>query len=328
MVPSSSAHCVTGSTTSASCGGLGRGRSQRRPADRAALQPLDEPGRVRRRDRPGSRPSPAARGSSLPEHAQELGRRPDAGPGQRVVVHAPDRGDVGAVRPGCRACGSRAAGRPSGRARARPGRCPGRSASPSRKAGGPALPSASARLMKASTLLTPWLCCSGPRAVRTIAVRGLAQQCAACSIERCRHAGDALDPVRPVRRRRRAGPRSKPVVRVGDEVVVDQAVADGDVEQPVGERRIGAGRELQVQGRALRAVAVAPRIDHDQLPAAALLLVEILHHRRHGFGRVAADEQDRLGLAGCPPAGTAGRGRCRTPCSPAAAAEAMQKRPL
>ena len=66
-----------------------------------------------------------------------------------------------------------------------------------------------------------------------------------------RHAGDALDPVGPVG-------RDEPAHRIeaagarGDEVGVDQLGADRDVEEAVAERRVGPGRELQVQRRRLR----------------------------------------------------------------------------
>ena len=60
-----------------------------------------------------------------------------------------------------------------------------------------------------------------------------------------------------------------------------------------------------------RAVGGAPRIDDDQPAAAAALLVEILHDRRHGLGRIAADQQDRVRAARCRRAETAGRDRGR-----------------
>ena len=44
------------------------------------------------------------------------------------------------------------------------------------------------------------------------------------------------------------------------------------------------------------AVAVRRGSDDDQPAAPAALLVEVLHDRRHGVGRVAAGDQDRLGL--------------------------------
>ena len=68
---------------------------------------------------------------------------------------------------------------------------------------------------------------------------------------------------------------------------------NGDVQQSVGQRRVGARRELQMQRRQLGGGRSA-RIDDDQLAAAPALLLEILHDRRHGLGRIAADQQDRL----------------------------------
>ena len=119
-----------------------------------------------RRPAPGRpatrRPTGRARAASFP-------RRPRC---RRCERDAPD----------CRACGIPEAGRPSGRAPARPARCPAPSGCRNRRTACPTLPSASARLMKASTLSTPLLCCSGPRAVRIMAVLAVPSMRAASSI--------------------------------------------------------------------------------------------------------------------------------------------------
>ncbi len=148
--------------------------------------------------------------------------------------------------------------------------------------------------MKPSTLSTPLVCCSGPRPVRIMAVRGLAQQPCGLHDPDCRDAGDALDPVGPV-----GGDHVPDRLEAGrplpDEVGVDQPFADRDVEEAVRQRPVGARRDLEMQAGAARGGG-QPRVDHDQPPAPALLLVEILHHHRQRFGWVGADDQDQLGL--------------------------------
>ena len=103
------------------------------------------------------RPGPAAPGCRfvVPPIAASNSQADRPGPGSELSSTPQTRGDVSAMLPGCRACGSREAGRPSGRAPARPARCPAPSGMPKPQNGLPTLPSASARLMKASTLSTP-----------------------------------------------------------------------------------------------------------------------------------------------------------------------------
>ena len=146
--------------------------------------------------------------------------------------------------------------------------------------------------MKASTVSVPLLCCSAPRAVRIIAVFALPSRCAArviCCIETpvirsiCSGQQEAST-------RLSAG---KLVVRSRDELRVEQVVSRGDMQQAVGEREIGARRDLQMQGGVLRGRRPA-RIDDDQFAAALPLGLEILHDRRHGLGGVAADQQNHL----------------------------------
>jgi hypothetical protein len=108
-----------------------------------------------------------------------------------------------------------------------------------------------------------------------------------------RHAGDALDVLRPVARHQRAHAREA-VGALADVVFVDQAIAHEDVQQPVGERDVGARNELQVYRRRLRRRGAA-RIDDDQRAVAVAVALEIAHHRRHGFGDVRADQEDGLG---------------------------------
>ncbi len=108
-----------------------------------------------------------------------------------------------------------------------------------------------------------------------------------------RHAGDSLDPVGPIGRDDAADLVESTRAR-GDEIAIDQAVADRHVQEPVGEGRVGPGRDLQVKRSELCGRGPAG-IDDDELAAAPALLLEILHQRRHGVGRVAADEKNGLG---------------------------------
>ncbi len=76
-----------------------------------------------------------------------------------------------------------------------------------------------------------------------------------------------------------------------DVALVDQAVADADVEEAVGERRVGAGAQLEVDRRPLGGRG-RTRIGDDELPAVGPLRREVLHQRRHRLAGVAACEQN------------------------------------
>ena len=106
-------------------------------------------------------------------------------------------------------------------------------------------------------------------------------------------AGDAFDPLRPV-----GGNQSPHVVEslgaVGDVIEVKQAIANDDVEQSVSEGRVGARYEPEVQVGAGGGRSEAG-IGYDEFPAGGFLLLEILHHRGHGFSGVAAHHEDDLG---------------------------------
>ena len=77
-----------------------------------------------------------------------------------------------------------------------------------------------------------------------------------------------------------------------DVALVDQAVADADVEEAVGERRIGAGAQLQVDRRPFGGRG-RTRIRDNELPAVGPLRCEVLHQRRHRLAGIAAGEQHR-----------------------------------
>ena len=195
------------------------------------------------------------------ERVEQLVRRAPLA-GQRLRVARPTRRRRARGRPGRRSSGSRAAGRPSARARGRPGRCPGRSGSRSRAYVAPGRPSASATLIQASTVSVPWACCSAPRAVSTIDPVGPGQQVGQRAQLVDGHAGDPLDPL---------GPPG----RDGAAYVVEAGGARGDVllvdarrrrpsrcRTPEGEGEVGAGHRLEEQVGAVRGRR-APRVDHD-----------------------------------------------------------------
>ena len=105
-------------------------------------------------------------------------------------------------------------------------------------------------------------------------------------------AGDAFDPLRPV-----GGNQSPHVVEslsaAGDVIEVKQAIADDNVEQSVGQGRVGARYEPEVQIGAGGGGSEA-RIGYDEFPAGGFLLLEILHHGGHCFGGVATHHEDDL----------------------------------
>ena len=110
------------------------------------------------------------------------------------------------------------------------------------------------------------------------------------------HAGDPLDPVRPVRARPPARTASKPVGALRDVRLVDQALPDREVQQAVGQREVGARQRLQVQRAPLRrwrCAAGRPRCAARRRPGRAS---RYCMRRRHRLGRVAADQQHRVGV--------------------------------
>jgi hypothetical protein len=108
-----------------------------------------------------------------------------------------------------------------------------------------------------------------------------------------RDTGDALDAIWPV------GPHPllgevKVARALLDELVVDVAILDRDVQQAVCQREIGSRHVLQVQCGAAGGDRRAGT-DDDEAPAIQTLVVEIGDCGRHRLRQVAADEQDRVG---------------------------------
>jgi len=84
-------------------------------------------------------------------------------------------------------------------------------------------------------------------------------------------------------------------MRPHDGTVRNPALFHRDVQQAVGQHGIGARRDLEVQGRRGRSRRET-RIDHNEGSPALLLLLKILHDRRHGFREIAAHEENGLRL--------------------------------
>src|SRR5207248_6455903 len=80
-----------------------------------------------------------------------------------------------------------------------------------------------------------------------------------------------------------------------DILLVNQAIANEDMEKAVGESRIRAGHEAQMKTGSSRRRRGA-RINCDQLTSEAALLLNVLHHGRHSFRDVTADQEDYFGL--------------------------------
>ena len=147
--------------------------------------------------------------------------------------------------------------------------------------------------MKASTLFTPVACCSG-------AARGEDHR-RACAPEQprrldqlaLRHTRQHFDALGPV------GRRQPPHLleafgALADVVGVDLRLADEQVQQTIGKRRVGPRPQTQMHRRPLRRRR-APRIGDDQRAAVALLRLEVPHDRRHRLGQIGPDEQNRFG---------------------------------
>ena len=107
------------------------------------------------------------------------------------------------------------------------------------------------------------------------------------------HARDPLHAFRPVGRDRRPHPL-KSLSALRHVPGVNHPVADEDVQQPIGEDRVGSRHQAQVKVRALRRGG-QPGVGDNQLPAVAALRLKVLHHGRHGFRGVVAHEQDHFG---------------------------------
>lgn len=112
----------------------------------------------------------------------------------------------------------------------------------------------------------------------------------------------------------------------GDVLPVDQPLGERDVQQRVGDRQVGAGQRLQVQV-GLAGGGGQPGVDHDQPAAPGLLVGQVPHQRRHGLGRVRADQQQgfRVAQVGQREGQPRSTPKAR---SPAAAAEDMHHLPL
>ncbi|ADG73323.1 hypothetical protein Cfla_0406 [Cellulomonas flavigena DSM 20109] len=108
--------------------------------------------------------------------------------------------------------------------------------------------------------------------------------------------GDARDPLHPVRPvpGHRLADRLEPHRPRRDVLLVHPAPAHHQVQQTVGQGGVGAGARLQVQVRRARRGRGA-RVD-DHVPGTALAAgFQVLDERRHGLGRVRADQEQDVG---------------------------------
>ena len=224
-MPASSAHCATGSTTSAIAAVSDRKASHhhqqveraraapRRGRRRARRPPRCEPMHQQRADLAGAERvqqfvggrarAAAASSGSTPQTAATAARC------ARVVDVAVAGQLIGLLPVLAPALAVALAGQAAVAA-----------------AGLPALPSASIRLIKASDIVGALgSAARRPRPVSTMRVAASAEQCAGLRSWRSRHAGDALDPLRPVGGAR-CGALVEPVGARGDVVLVDQPLAD------------------------------------------------------------------------------------------------------
>ena len=177
IVPSSSAHCAIGSTTSARSAVSDRKKSATTRKSSASSRSCTWPARGAETTMLEPMTKSARTPPSVPSVSSSLVGRV-ARPRQVVGVDAPDAGDMRPVRGIVDlAVARQLVGLLAVLAPALAVALAGEQPQP--QWGLPALPSASARLMKASVLSTPLLCCSGPRAVSTMAVAASPSRCAA-----------------------------------------------------------------------------------------------------------------------------------------------------
>ena len=145
-------------------------------------------------------------------------------------------------------------------------------------------------LRYASVFATPCACCSGPRAVSTMALFARPSRCAASTNRAFGHAGHLFDALGPVG----CGQAShllESLCAIADVLLCDESVPNEHVKQAVGQRQIRARPQRQVL-RGPHRRGGSPWIDHDERSAAALLRLEVLQDRRHRFGDVGADEKN------------------------------------
>ena len=124
IVPSSSAHCADGSTTSARLAVSDRKKSATTRQSSARSRSLDADAVRRRHGDVRSHDEHRAHAAVRADRRQSAGRPTGRRPGIAAGRHAPDRGDVLRAPRDRRCAGSRAADRLSARARVRPVRFP------------------------------------------------------------------------------------------------------------------------------------------------------------------------------------------------------------
>ena len=167
--------------------------------------------------------------------------------------------------------------------------------------------------MNACAVSVPLLCCSAPRAVRIIAVGAVGQGPHGLpAAGRDRHAGDPLDPVRPVRRDRRPAPPRSPWCAAATYASSTRPSRIAMCSSPLASARSVPGSGCRCSAGAVGGGG-APRVDDDVPGAGGPALRRSTAWPaawcRPGWRRPAGSRRRRR----CRPAGTAARGRRRTP---------------
>ena len=291
-MPSSSAHCALGSTTSAFAAVSEQHQVGDHEQVEVAKAVLDASGSRSRHDRVGAEHQQGTR-TAVPAEAVHQLVRARSGPRDRGRIDLPDRGHVSAGR----------------------------------RVVDPAVARELVRLLAvfAPTLAVPL---SGEAAVpaarrawqperqrevddgahRVHALRvllgatggedersfGLGEEPDGLPLLGYRDPRDAFDPFGPGRHGDRAyGVEAGRAVR--DVRLVHVPVHDRDVQQTQHQCEVRARRDLKVESRLLRGGRGA-RVDHDERTAVVALRGEVLHERRHRLGDVGPDQQNRAGL--------------------------------
>ena len=157
----------------------------------------------------------------------------------------------------------------------------------------PNLPVARPRLMAASTLSTPLVCCSMPRAWSSIPVAAVPHHSAACSM---RAAGTpVISAAQPgVMSATAAAASSKPTVWASMNSWSSQVAADQLVQHRAEQRRVGARPDAEEEvGRAGQ--RHDPRVLHDQLGAAVAGPPDVARGDRERLGDVRAGDPHHVG---------------------------------
>ena len=331
-MPSSSAHCVTGSTTSASRAVSEGTKSQTTSRSSAPSRRMRSvaSGTLTTRFEPWT--NSARIPSRFGQPGEELHRRHSGARAGRLG-DAPHGGDVGAR---CRVVDGPVAGQLVGLlavlAAALPVALAGdaavAAAHPSGQAEGQREVDRGGDRVGALRVLLDAAPGQDVRAGAAATGGGRGEQPGRLPELRRRDTGVALDPLRPPHRHRTpdlVGPGDA----LGEVAGVGVPCGEDDVQDAEQEHEVGARQGLEVQAGAVLGEdggRGAARV-HDDQPTLPARAGEVLDQRRHGLGGLPPTSR----IACAPPRSVSGKGSPRSmpkAALPAAAAEDMQKRPL